>query len=90
MGSLEKLKIVSTRRFSLNVSIKSNKKCSYNLVGEKVIIPFVKLKLPEEQTELIKKRSNDRTIKCVHLPARQIGHFDARHVKFFNSILILV
>ena len=56
MGSLEKLRIVSTWRFSLKVSIKSNKKCSHNLVGEeKVKIPFVKLKLPEEQTELIKK-----------------------------------
>ena len=49
-------------------------------------IPFVKLVLPEEQTELIKKQSNDRTIKRVHLPVRQIGHFDAQHVKFFNRI----
>ena len=49
-------------------------------------IPFVKLELPEEQTELIEKRSNDRTIKRVHLPARQIGHFDAQPVKSFNRI----
>ena len=49
-------------------------------------MPFVKLELPEEQTELIEKRSNGQTIKRVHLLARQIGHFDAQPVKFFNSI----
>ena len=43
-------------------------------------MPFAKLKLPGEQTELTeKRRSNVRTIKCVHLPARQIGNFDALH-----------
>ena len=48
---------------------------------EKVKMPFVKLNLPREQTELTeKKQSNDRTMKCVHLAARQIGHFKLMHL----------
>ena len=43
-------------RFPLNLSIKSNKSVYYNLVGEeKIKMPFAKLKLPEEQTELIEQ-----------------------------------
>ena len=41
-------------------------------------MPFAKLKLPREQTELAEnQRSTVRTIKCVHLLARHIGNFDA-------------
>ena len=50
-------------------------------------MPFAKLKLPREQTELAEnQRSTVRTIKCVHLLARHIGNFDAhaQPVKFNN------
>ena len=39
-------------------------------------MPFLKLKLPGEQTELTKKRSSVQTIMHVHYPARQIRNFD--------------
>ena len=51
-------------------------------------MPFLKLKLPGEQTELTKKRSSVQTIMHVHYPARQIRNFDVRNNNNNNNTVV--